>query len=121
MNTINGLAGIFTVESDEQIIKKNGLRNNSEKFVQDFVKDLSKVKELARIRIPQEYKEMTEWSNRFLAMYNLTQKMNSVSPLLYFVNYCKETNSNGDQLMSQACFLPKQFQIIFAKHFVGKR
>jgi hypothetical protein len=121
MNTQTTFAKVYKPESDKEIIKKNGLRTNPEKFVEQFVKDLDKVKELARLESPQEFEYMSDWAKQFNDKYNLTYKVNPVTPLLYLVLYCKETNTGSDDLFAQMIFLPKKFQIICARHFVTLR
>ena len=121
MNTQTSFAKVFTTESDKEIIKKNGLRTKPEKMVEQFVKDLDKVKQLARLESPHEFKKMSDWAEEFNYNYSLTQKVNPVTPLLYLIHYCRETGTGGDDLFTQMVFLPKKFQIICARHFVTLR
>jgi len=121
MNTQNTFGKTFRIVSDEQLIRENSLAINSKKFVEEFVTNLNKAKEIARVQSPQEFKYMSDWAEQFNDNYNLTNKVNPVTPLCYLIHYCKEKNSGGEDLMVQMVFLPKKFQMIFGRHFVSLR
>jgi hypothetical protein len=66
---------------------------------------------------------MVEWAKSFQTMYELTNSLNKVRvpELQYLINYSKETNTTGFNLMSQVAFMPLEFQKIFAKYFVRRK
>jgi hypothetical protein len=123
MNTQTPFAKVFVNETESNLVRKYKLQKNSEESINEMVLDFKKVRELSRIQSPKEYQSMVEWANSFQTMYELTNSLNKskVSELHYLINYSKETNTTGFNLMSQVAFMPLEFQKIFAKYFVRRK
>jgi hypothetical protein len=116
-------AGIFENQTDSQLIRKYGLVNNSTDQVNSILKDLEIVRIKSKSDIPTEHDGMCEWGKMFENAWLTTQRFNTfkVSPLGYLINYAIQTNTSGIELMSNVAFMPKEFQIVFAKYFVKRK
>lgn len=102
------------IETDAELLEK--LPWNKPSKVKEFLFGLAIVKEKYKELDPEAYKDMSEWGRNFDTAYNLTNDMNGVSKLQY-LNLWMIRNSHGD-VMSFAVFLPNDFQVLFARHFV---
>jgi hypothetical protein len=123
MNTQTTFAKVFVTETESDLIRKYKLQKNSEESINEIVLDFVRVRELSRIQSPNEYQSMVEWAKSFQTMYELTNSLNKVRvpELQYLINYSKETNTTGFNLMSQVAFMQLEFQKIFAKYFVRRK
>jgi len=121
MTTQNAFGKVFTVKSDAELIKKNGLVINSEKDIIQVLTDLKGVLEKSKKDAPSAYKSMSEWGKQFGSMWNLTKSLNPVTPLHYLLTYSIETQTSGFELMSHVSFMPSEIQYVFAKHFITKK
>jgi hypothetical protein len=121
--TTEAIAKVYVNQTDAQIIKKYGLKLNSTTKVKSILEDLNKVVIESKVKMPQDYKGMSQWGNKFEIAWLSTKSLNkdNVTPLSYLINYCIETNTQGFDLMTQVAFMPSEFQIIFAKYLVRSK
>ena len=121
--TTEAIAKICVNQTDAQIIKKYGLKLNSPTKVKSILEDLNKVVIESKVKMPQDYKNMSQWGNKFALAWFSTKSLNNdnVTPLSYLINYCVQTSTQGFDLMTQVAFMPSEFQIIFAKYLVRSK
>jgi len=121
--TTEAIARVCVNQTDAQIIKKYGLKLNSPTQVKSILEDLNKVVLESKVKVPQDYKRMSEWGNKFALAWFSTKSLNkdNVTSLSYLINYCIETSTQGFDLMTQVAFMPSEFQIIFAKYLVKRK
>jgi hypothetical protein len=106
--------------TEEEIRKVCPLLDNPQHIVDDLIKKLNIVESVCKSKHPKMYKEMKSWSNEFVKGFQDTNKIQSVSKLHYLVTWVEHEN-DGDAIMGYAVFLPKEFQVLLAKHFIGKQ
>jgi hypothetical protein len=108
----------FKFKSDAQLIKENKLFNNPTHVVNEF---MSKIDSVESACSPQLVREMKQNQQQFQTGWEMTKAFNDISPLFYLISYFKEYKFSQSEMMGMTGCLPREFQIVFAKHFVKRR
>jgi hypothetical protein len=106
--------------TDGEILKEYHLLDNPQHIVDDLILKFNLIESVCKSKHPKIYKEMKSWCNEFVKAYQSTNKIQSVPKLHYLLTWVSQEGDNDD-VMSYGVFLPKEFQVLLAKHFIGKK
>ena len=112
-----------TLQKDKDLIKKFGLQNNPNSFINEVITKSKKFLHFAKTNHNKEYNELVKWSNEFSEMYELTNRLNGgkISKLQYLCEYVLDCENDNHDYTQSIMFIREDFLRIFAQRFMKKK